>query len=192
MLRPVFFIIILCFGFLFGGFLNFVERITEPIMPDLRVVTDGIVVFTGGTDRVTEGVMMLKRGNAKRLLISGVHADTSANAIAQEINDNSPLFACCIDLGHDAVDTVGNAQETAEWANKRGYSSIRVVTASYHLPRSLVELKRHAPDLAVTPHPVKSNRVFSNYWWRHPNTTQFLFREYVKYLVSLLRWHTIG
>ena len=60
---------------------------------------DGIVVLTGGKSRINEGVRLLAAGKAKRLLISGVHAQTSVRQLSRLVPGAGPLFNCCIDLG---------------------------------------------------------------------------------------------
>jgi uncharacterized SAM-binding protein YcdF (DUF218 family) len=50
------------------------------------------------------------------------------------------LFACCVDLGHEAVDTRSNAKETAQWVKAHGYKSVRLVTSDWHMARAGMEL----------------------------------------------------
>src|SRR3546814_4570320 len=69
------------------------------------------------------------------------------------------LFECCVDLGFEAADTAGNALETAGWLNAHGYKSIRLVTANYHMPRSLVEFSRRLPGITIVPPPVLPDRM---------------------------------
>ena len=56
------------------------------------------------------------------------------------------------DIDHAALDTIGNAEESAKWVNSHGYGRVIVVTNNYHMPRSLVEfealLARPGPWLA--------------------------------------------
>jgi len=61
------------------------------------------------------------------------------------------MFDCCIDLGFTAADTVGNARETAEWARSLGYRSLILVTADYHMPRAMLELKAAMPEARIVP-----------------------------------------
>ncbi len=180
-------IVILLVGLFFGGFLKFVDHINKihPSAHEQQTVTDGIVVFTGGSDRVNAGVELLEAGIGKRLLISGVHPNTSAKDIAQKTDIKYEIFTCCIDLGWEAKDTTGNAQETRSWAKTHKYTSLRIVTTSYHIPRSISEMKRLAPHLTLIPHGIQPN-----YQNRTPPTygAWFLGQEYIKYLISLLRW----
>ena len=51
------------------------------------------------------------------------------------------VFACCADLGHEAVDTRSNGAETAKWVGDHGYKSVRLVTSDWHMARARMELK---------------------------------------------------
>jgi uncharacterized SAM-binding protein YcdF (DUF218 family) len=67
------------------------------------------------------------------------------------------------------------------------FKSIRLITAAYHMPRSLLEFHRAMPGVQVLPYPVFPHQVKQESWWRWPGTTNLLVREYNKYLVALLR-----
>ena len=94
-------------------------------------------------------------------------------------------LACCIDLGHDARHTVGNARETANWMASGERTSMILVTANYHMPRSLVLFRRMMPTIEIIPYPVDSRTVRMDIWWRHPRTLILFGSEYSKFLVSL-------
>ena len=64
------------------------------------------------------------------------------------------MFECCVDIGYEAQDTPGNADETMHWAADQGFSKLIIVTSSYHMPRSLTELGRVMPDVRLVPYPV--------------------------------------
>jgi hypothetical protein len=44
------------------------------------------------------------------------------------------------------------------------------------------------PGVEIVPHPVFPANVHLDKWWRWPGTTALLLDEYVKYLVSYLRF----
>ncbi len=94
---------------------------------------------------------------------------------------------CCIALGYSASDTISNASETAKWMAAQGYLSLRLVTASYHMRRSLLEFRRAMPEARIVPHPVFSENVKLDGWWRWPGTAMLIIGEYNKYLVALVR-----
>ena len=84
--------------------------------------------------------------------------------------------------------TSGNADETKTWARAKGFTKLIVVTSSYHMPRSLVELRRTMPRAMLLPHPVLSNRVHAGRWWADPFTARVLLAEYVKFLPTAARY----
>ncbi|MBX9795543.1 YdcF family protein [Sphingomonas sp.] len=103
--------------------------------------TDAIVVMTGAPGRIDRGLALLRAGQAKRLLVSGVGSDVTRAALVERYPHARALFACCIDLGHQAIDTRSNAEETADWVRAHGYRSVRLVTSDWHLRRAEMELE---------------------------------------------------
>lgn len=168
-----------------GAFLQFMATLPPERTDDLRPA-DAVVVLTGGPVRLAEGLNLLERGLAKRLLLSGVNPTVDKAALG-EVAGKAALLDCCVDLGFAARNTEENAQEIAAWARAGGYDSLRVVTAAYHMPRSLLELRRAAPDIAYTAHPVFPDRIRLRDWWRWPGTAELLVGEFHKYLAALLR-----
>ena len=80
------------------------------------------------------------------------------------------------------------------------FKRIIVVTSSYHMPRSLTELRRTMPGVELVPHPVISHRLHTQRWWTDAYTARVLFAEYVKFLPAaaryriarLLRWESFA
>ncbi|WP_157216535.1 YdcF family protein [Flavisphingomonas formosensis] len=105
-------------------------------------MTDGIVVLTGGRGRIERGLDLIRAKRAKRMLISGVDRQVKPHELAAEYHAPLSLFDCCVDLGHEAVDTRSNAQETANWVRRYKYRSIRLVTTDWHMARARYELAR--------------------------------------------------
>ncbi|MFY7958767.1 MAG: YdcF family protein [Elsteraceae bacterium] len=143
--------------------------------------TDAIVVLTGGSERVRTGFQLLAEGLAPRLFFSGVGKDVEARALAgADLVDPSKL-ACCVALGRAAADTAGNATETAGYAAGIGLRSIRLVTASYHMPRSLLQFRHALPQVQITPHPVFPAGFKHVDWWQWPGSAGLVAGEYVKW-----------
>lgn len=135
------------------GFVLFLAEIPDaPEEPGRR--SDGIVVLTGGAERVATGLALLEAGAAPRLLISGVAPGATLADILRTQGRETGAAARRVTLGRAAATTVGNAAETAAWARAGGIRSLRVVTAGYHMPRALVELRRALPGVALLAHPV--------------------------------------
>ena len=171
-----------------AGFLSFVADLPRlPEAPDRR--TDAIVVLTGGTLRLEEGLRLLAEDRAEKLFVSGVHQGVEVRELLRLSAAQPEEVACCIALGYAADNTVGNARETAEWMRSEGYSSLRLVTAGYHMPRSLVEFHSAMPDVEILAHPVMPDQVKIDSWWRYPGTTLLLAEEFSKTeLARLANW----
>lgn len=149
--------------------------------------TDAIVVLTGGSERLHAGVELLRDGRAGVLFVSGVHPGTSLDAL---LADEPPLPTSLhqrIVLGHVATDTVGNAIETAVWVGEQRLHSVRLVTAAYHMPRSLLEFHAAMPGVEIVAHPVFPRTVIQESWWTYPGTALLFASEYNKYLMVRLR-----
>jgi len=135
--------------------------------------TDAIVVLTGGPKRIDRGLDLLEQKKARRMLISGVPRIVKPKELAAQTGRDPELFACCIDLGRESVDTRSNAEETARWLKKHKFHSVRLVTTDWHMPRASFELS-HRVDDDVT---ILKDAIQSD-----PNFRQ-LFAEYNKYLL---------
>ena len=169
-----------------AGFYRFASMIPDRGAPP-ETVTDGIVVLTGGVGRVRAGIALLERGAAKKLFVSGVYHGVDVQALLRAARQAPGSVECCIVLGYAADSTRGNAMETAEWIRKEGYTSLRLVTASYHMPRSLYEFRRVLPaNVEIVPHPVFPSGFYANDWWRWHGSARLAISEYDKYLLARL------
>jgi len=173
-------------GLLLGGFLHFAEQVAT-LAPPSPLVADGIVVLTGGADRIAGAVELMTAGKARRLLISGVHPATSARQIAKVVDAGPSLMDCCVDLDRRAANTVGNAIEAAKWARANKFLSLIIVTSAYHMPRSMAELSHEMPDIRLIPYPVSRSDLELADWQRNPATLALLFQEYLKYIATRAR-----
>lgn len=170
-----------------GGFIIFAQTLARQ-EPSLDVRTEGIVAFTGGSDRVIDAAAILARGQAQRLLITGVNRATRSSVLARLLPLPRDMFDCCVDLGYEAQDTAGNARETRQWAQAHHLTrSLIVVTSNYHMPRALLELSAALPGVALYPFPVVSEHVDVADWPNDLRVTQLVGGEYVKYLRAMFR-----
>jgi uncharacterized SAM-binding protein YcdF (DUF218 family) len=179
-------IALLLLAWFFGGFVFFAGTIAAGA-PETTRAADGIVALTGGASRISDAVQLLANGRGKRLLVTGLNPTTSRHDLARAMGNKSYLVECCIDLDYQAVNTIGNAQEAREWASKNKFKRLIIVTSNYHMPRTLLELKRVFPEGTFIPHAVESPSVELKDWWLHPRTLRLLFGEYIKYLAALAR-----
>lgn len=168
------------------GFYRFAQMIPERA-PPLEMTTDAIVVLTGGTGRVHEGLTLLESGAARKLFVSGVYRGVDVQALLRVAQRNTGELDCCIILGYAADSTRGNARETADWIREENLKSIRLVTASYHMPRSLLEFRRSLPpDVSILAHPVFPERFRQSDWWRWWGSGWLAVSEYHKYALARL------
>jgi len=170
----------------FIGFLWFTTLMPVESETDDRA-TDAIVVLTGGSDRLGVALDLLSAEKGQKLFVSGVYRGVDVRQLL-DLSQHSPEdLSCCVVLGYEADNTRGNAIETAAWMREQGYRSMRLVTATYHMPRSLLEFRRTMPEVEIIPHPVFTESFKSDEWWMWPGSSSLLITEYSKYLVALLR-----
>ena len=164
----------------FFVFLAQIQRYDVPSTPGAQ----GVVVFTGGADRIETALRLLEQKAAPRLLISGVDVSTSKLALNRIYKINADLLECCVDIDRVALDTIGNAEETVRWSKKHDYRSLIVVTSAYHMPRSLLELSRRTTETLV-PYPVKTDIFDAGGWFFDADVMELLLREYLKNIIAL-------
>jgi uncharacterized SAM-binding protein YcdF (DUF218 family) len=170
-----------------AGFAWFVGQ-TEVAAPASALQADGIVVLTGGADRVAAGLHLLERQAAARLLISGVGAQASFHDLAH-LAGVDPGLAPRVTLGRMADSTHGNAAETADWVAEQHIASLIVVTASYHMPRALAELRARVGSTRLIADPVTPPAMRSLRDWQ---AWRLLLREYAKFLAVMSGVRTWG
>lgn len=175
----------LCLVFLIG-FAVFASHVGTLAAPaDVRAA-DAIVVVTGGQSRIDVAVDLLRTGKGKRLLISGVNPVAGREDLRAATGGDRSLFACCVDIDH-AVDTIGNAAESARWVRGHAYDSVILVTNNYHMPRTMLEMRRLLQNEDLQPYPVVNSRLDGGGWLVKPEAIRVLFTEYTKYLAAVAR-----
>ena len=167
------------------GFAGRVDRSTPAADPP---VSDGVVALTGASDaRISAAMLLLEQGKARRMLVSGVDPKASRADMRTVAQAQRRIYDCCVDLGYQATDTVGNARETAHWVDAEGYHSLILVTSDFHMPRALLELKGALPDASITPYAIRTTELDAHHWWRTKDGLRRMVLEYCKYLVILGR-----
>jgi uncharacterized SAM-binding protein YcdF (DUF218 family) len=171
-----------------AGFVIFVTNLPKPVSD--APPAEGIVALTGGDERLAAAVQLLESNRGRRLLITGVHRSTTKDQL-KRLAHGGARFDCCADLGYEAENTRGNAQEAARWARAHRFKSLIVVTARYHMPRSLTEFEAAMPGVALMPYPVEPQDIDLNGWWRDLRALRVLQGEYLKYLASAA-WNAVA
>jgi uncharacterized SAM-binding protein YcdF (DUF218 family) len=169
------------------GLAGLVWFATPPPAENSTAPTDAIVVLTGGSLRLESGIELMREGKGRELFVSGVNRRVDLDDLLRVAGDAPHWLARCVAIGYQAENTEGNAQETARWMQRHGYRSLRLVTAWYHMPRSLLEFERAMPEIEIVPHPVFPELVKEERWWAWRGTASLLIGEYGKYLATLIR-----
>lgn len=165
------------------GLILYAEGIPSDIA-DPSTHTDVIVVLTGGSQRMRTGLDLLAEGKADKLFISGVHEGVEIPRLMEVAGAPETSLRDRVETGYGALNTAGNAVETEEWMRNNGFESLRLVTASYHMPRSLLQFRYVLPDATIIPHPVFPDHVKQDKWWRWPGTARLIVGEYNKFLLA--------
>jgi uncharacterized SAM-binding protein YcdF (DUF218 family) len=153
------------------------QRAAEGIPPPPAGATaDAIAVLTGGPGRIEAGLRLLEEGAAPALIVSGVGRRIEMADVARLAGTTPEALARRVSLGRAAASTRGNAVEIAAWAEARGARRLFVVTAHFHLPRALLELRRALPGAELIAVPVRGQRLRPEVW----------LREYGKYLGAVI------
>src|SRR5262245_15274613 len=172
------------------GFLWFTSRIpSEEITLTGR--TDGIVVLTGDSSRISEAIELLAGRRGQRLLISGANRGTTVTEISRLNPDFKRWIQCCVDFDR-SLNTLGNAVETRRWTERRRFRSLTVVTSDYHMPRAMAEIAHQLPNTRLVAFPVMSERLRAEHWWASGPAMRLLLSEYVKYIVARTRMRLNG
>lgn len=174
-------IILLIFLIWLGGFGYFVTTVKNTSQ-DLSTVVDGIVVLTGGQGRIAEGMKLYQQKLGRNLFISGVYKGVDARELArkQELSKEAEILLKDEHLGYKALNTIQNAEEILDWIQKNNIHTIRLVTADYHLQRSIQELRKLIPSLEIIGHPIYVTSQLDHIAFRR------LWREYIKLTVRVI------
>ena len=172
-----------------SGLQYFVLNLPRHIESSTRQ-SDGIVVITGGQQRLDTGLTLLATGTASKLLISGVGAGLSKVILANDLQLNQSqrdLLICCAELEFAARDTRGNARAARHWAETNKLASLYLVTANYHMPRAKLAFEREMPHIDLYYWPVSPEDLHIDSWWTDPGLVRLLAREYAKFLAEIIR-----
>ena len=180
------FMVFLSAGVFVFGFIAFASKINALTPPSHMPKADGIVVWTGkGGGRLETGAKLLQQNRGERLLISGVNKTTTMDSIKKLVELSDAKADCCIDLDYKAEDTIGNARETANWAEALSYEHIILVTSAYHMPRAEIEISAAIGRVKITPYPVIAKD--RKHWLKSGARFKRLFQEYGKLLLAYIR-----
>ncbi len=168
------------------GFAWFVAKLPAPATNPPQIA-EGVVVYTGGGGaRISAAMTTFASGTGERLLISGVHPDTSRARLSELWRGDLERFDCCVDLGREALTTEGNAGELSAWAQNNNYKKIVLVTSDYHMPRAMIATRARMKDAELTPYPVASGYLNAKGRPTSPKAIANLAGEYSKFLMAFV------
>ena len=145
----------------------------------------GIIVLTGGKNRIEKGVELLSKGYGDKLLISGVFMPSEIEAKFSLEKEKNELFKCCVSFDQKSRNTLENSQEVDKWLNQnKNIKSIILVSSYYHLPRSIMIFeKKIRSNVKVYPKPAIQNINFRNQFFFH---LKLIISEYFKVIYTIL------
>lgn len=155
------------------GFVLFAVTLGDPAKP---AKTDAIIVLTGGAGRIERGIAVMKRGDAKRMLVAGADPSVTRTDLIRRLRGEARLVRCCVDLGSESVDTRSNAEEAMRWIGRHNYRSVRLITSDWHMHRAAYEFRKQlGPRVTIVPDALPTRPTFMT-----------LFAEYNKYVLRRL------
>jgi uncharacterized SAM-binding protein YcdF (DUF218 family) len=151
-----------------------------------KVQAQAIVVLTGGSGRLDEGLALLAEDPKAVLFVSGVYEGNEVRHLLKFSKQRPSALGARIAIGN-AINTHENALETGAWVLKNKIQTLRLVTAAYHMPRSLLEFKNVLPNTLIIAHPIFPKHVKQARWWAYPGTAAIVIGEYNKLLLVWVR-----
>lgn len=109
-----------------------------------------IVVFTGESRRIIEGLRLYMNGVADKIFISGIDAKNEDILELYSAAGHTPtrgLEGVYIDT--QAQTTYENAINTRRWVKDQNIGSILLVTSDFHIPRSRLLLERELRQTTI-------------------------------------------
>jgi len=154
----------------------------------------GIVIATGSEGRLNAGLALMLDHQIEHLLISGTGAGVNKSDILRVANQNGQfdtaqlkqMITCCVELDPAASNTLGNAEQSEQWAEQHDLSTIILVTSDFHMPRALAMFQAAMPDRQIIAHRVATPWLMPDQfgalrWWQSLRRVQIISREMIKY-----------
>ncbi len=180
-----------CAAFLWlGGFLWFWTDSHRPFS-HLPCTTQAIVILTGGSNRISEGLRLLEKNQAPQVLISGVPTESTLRELKEYQQFKGKLDEKRITLEQHSQTTQENSVYSARWIRQHQVKEICLVTSCYHMRRSLLEFRSQVPDVKIIPHIVYPRHHVADIKDIDTKTLSLYIREYHK-LIGAYAMHHLG
>ena len=135
----IFFFIIFVIALVFFsfGFVSFFSQIKNYNVTN-NLNPQGIAVLTGGKGRIAKGIEVFKNNPESYLIISGVDKKVAIEDILpKDFLVNPKIF-----IDKKSETTIDNVNEIVNWSLKNKISDVIVITSDYHMPRTMLILKK--------------------------------------------------
>lgn len=141
---------------------------------DTSSITEVIIVFTGGRQRIETGISLLKAGYSPLLFVAGIDSPGQLKNLLAEykVKQTQVIY------GKTNIGQKDDAKEATDFIITNNIRSVRLVTSSYDMPLAIEELIKYVPathNLHIIPHPIRSQQ----------NKYKILLASYNNYLKIL-------
>jgi uncharacterized SAM-binding protein YcdF (DUF218 family) len=188
-----------------GGLGWFIAQV--PVSGDLSVDdAETVIILTGGSMRVQEGMAVFAAKQSKKVLISGIGTGVTMQDILSMAEGDVAFFAAEDDfvdshqhddvvhdeqenmvqmvLGSMATSTFTNAYESKIFMDLNHFTSATIVTSNYHVPRTKMIFRHVMPKYKFDYHPVYSWGLLNADGLDY-KAFRVIMREYNKYLFTV-------
>jgi len=135
-------------GLLLGQIWKAFEIISNSPVQSWEVLEDSdcAVVLTGGRGRIRSGLLLLRKGLVRHLVLSGVNADTSLVDLVNWQDELMNIGLQNLHLERQSRTTFGNAEHAWPILQALGCTSVYLITSQVHMPRAFRTFLSKKPD----------------------------------------------
>lgn len=171
-------VLLLCIIILFFLFIKQLRVAADEIS-----YADAIVVLTGGTGRLEEGLRLFREGNGGYLILSGVEESSRLDAIFPGRDLRNTVDTGRIVLDMESRRTIDNAVNVKKIVEDKGFKSLILVTSNYHMKRAFtIFSKTINREVRLYRHPVRGPNFKDDEWWGNLKSLKLVTSEFFKYI----------
>jgi hypothetical protein len=149
---------------------------------------DAIVALTGGYQRIDQALGIAGERCRRTSADFGRQSIHHGAALRRATGTKSATFACCVDIGYQALDTIGNANETASGSGSAATAVFWWSPTITTCHAAFWSLSQASPDVTFLAYPVTHADLKTETWLADPVALRTLFTEYAKYSLARLRY----
>lgn len=160
---------------------------------------DAVVVFAGGVGesgqggqgyqgRVKQAVELYAQGYAPNILYVSGYTETFQEAdVMQALTESLGIPKSALLREKEVGSTLDYCLQVREWAKRREWRSILLVTSPYHVRRAILTFSKNAPELQVIPVPLESSPYYAHELGISPHQILGILHEVIGILVYWAR-----